>query len=384
MIIVTRLNGADDAGVFTFSFSLACILQVISNFGGRSYQVTEINPNINDSDFIYSKILCVAITIVVSCVYIIINTYNLFKIIIILILLIFRIVESFQDVFYGILQKKEQLYKVGISMLIKAIISTIGFLLIDAYTNNLILSTLWLPISYTAIFVTYDLLNIKKINFSLSKICYKNIKSIIIGSFSVFLFTILTQYVMNASKFAIDGTLYDESQAIFGILIMPATLMVMFGQFIIQPFLTKFKNFIENKDFKNLSKLALKINCSLLLIGISVIIFCYFLGIPILNVIYNLKLDDYLIDLLLILLGSTFFALSYVISNILIALRKNTFQVIIYIIISFFTYFISNMLVNIHNIHGAIYSYLITMIMLFLFYFIYYCFEIWRIKKCVL
>ena len=45
MIIVTRINGTDKAGIFTFAFSTSCLLQVIGLFAGRAYQVTETNKN---------------------------------------------------------------------------------------------------------------------------------------------------------------------------------------------------------------------------------------------------------------------------------------------------------------------------------------------------
>ena len=56
MIIVTRANGVDQAGIFTIAFSTACILYAIGLYAGRIYQVTELNKNISDKDFIVSRI----------------------------------------------------------------------------------------------------------------------------------------------------------------------------------------------------------------------------------------------------------------------------------------------------------------------------------------
>ena len=260
LIIVTRINGIDDAGVFSFAFSMACVMQVIANFGGRSYQVTETNNKILDSDFVYSRIVNCLLMIIATIVFILFNDYTNEKIIIIFLLVLFRGIESFQEVFYGIIQRNEELFKVGISMLAKALISVFIFLAVDIITNNLIIATLTLAFSYLFVFFTYDLFNIKKLDFKFSRISILNIKKIMTGSFSVFIFTLLTQYVMNASKFAIDGYLPDQAQAIFGILIMPATLMVLCSQFLIQPFLTTFSFLIKNNKPKELNKLVIKIN----------------------------------------------------------------------------------------------------------------------------
>ena len=42
-IIVTRINGTNDAGIFTYAFATACLLYVIGVYLGRTYQVTDIN-----------------------------------------------------------------------------------------------------------------------------------------------------------------------------------------------------------------------------------------------------------------------------------------------------------------------------------------------------
>ena len=56
LIIVTRINGIEQAGIFTFAFSLACLFQVVSNYSGRTFQVTNLDKNLSDSSFFYQRI----------------------------------------------------------------------------------------------------------------------------------------------------------------------------------------------------------------------------------------------------------------------------------------------------------------------------------------
>ena len=55
MIIVTRLNGVDQAGIFTIAFSTACIIYFVGVYAGRIYQVTELNKEITDKEFIVNR-----------------------------------------------------------------------------------------------------------------------------------------------------------------------------------------------------------------------------------------------------------------------------------------------------------------------------------------
>ena len=51
LIIVTRINGIKEAGIFTFSFATAAMLYIIAIYSGRTYQVTETIKDIGDNEF---------------------------------------------------------------------------------------------------------------------------------------------------------------------------------------------------------------------------------------------------------------------------------------------------------------------------------------------
>ena len=41
-IIVTRINGLEEAGIFTYAFATSCLFYVIAIYAGRAFQVTDI------------------------------------------------------------------------------------------------------------------------------------------------------------------------------------------------------------------------------------------------------------------------------------------------------------------------------------------------------
>ena len=55
LIIVTRINGIELSGIFSYAFTLTLILQMISNYGGRIYQVSDYNEEFKYED---NKFLC--------------------------------------------------------------------------------------------------------------------------------------------------------------------------------------------------------------------------------------------------------------------------------------------------------------------------------------
>lgn len=380
MIIVTRINGTDTAGIFTFAFSLACLFQVISNYSGRTFQVTNNDKNISDSDFVYNKISTCFIMLICVIIYLFAKSYSSFKNIVIILFIIYRIIESYVDVYYGIIQKNDSLYKVGISLTIKSLVCIIIFFIIDYFTKDIIFSIISLLIVNICVFIFYDKKNYKE--YYKKQIFNKknNIQLLKLGIF-ICGFNFLTQYILNAPKYAIDDILNNQSQTIYGIISMPATMLILCSQFIIQPLLSIITTHIKNNEYLLLRKLTFKIILYVILIGIIGEIGCYFVGIPFLELIYGISLEKYLLHLMIIIFGATNFGIVFVISSVLIALRKNFVQMVFYVIASISVTIIANTFVSNYNLLGACILYSTIMILLCAMYLGYFIYTIKKLEK---
>lgn len=382
MIIVTRINGVDTAGIFTFAFSTALLLYIIGIYSGRIYQVTDDDENISNSDYIYSKIFTCLIMIVIGIIFCLMKRYNFLKIMIILGLTIYKALEAFSEGLYAIIQEHNQLYKVGISLFSKSIISLISFILVDLITKNIIISIACIILSNVIVIWLYDLNNLKKIKFKMDKFHYNILKKILINGFSAFAFVFLTQYVFNASKYVIDEALSNKSQMIYGIIIMPATAIMLFGQFIIQPFLLSLKESLKESKKKFL-KMTIILSMVIIVGGLVGLIFIYFFGIQLLNMLYGINLKKYLKDLLIIVIGAILYEVTAVLSTSLITMRSTFSQLVVFIIISIFAFFTSYILVNKYALFGASLAYLLSMLALIILYIITFIivFKKYRVKK---
>lgn len=380
MIIVTRINGVDKAGVFTFAFSTACLFYVIGIYSGRTFQITDNSKEISDSDYFYSKFFTAFIMFIVSLLFCLINNYNIYKSIIILELVFYKLLEAISESSFAILQKKDELYKVGISLFLKAITSLILFFIIDYSTKNLLIASSAIIICNLIFILFYDLPNLKNGNFKLDKINYSKVGKLLKKGFFAFGFTFLTLYVINAPKYPIDYLLSNKFQTIFGIVAMPATVLILFGQYIIQPFLTLLKEKLENK-ISDFAKLTLKISGVLLALGLLCTFIAYFIGIPLLELMYGIKLNKYLIDLIVILLGATFYAVSVVFSTSLTTMRNTFDQFIIFVITTVFTTILSYLLVSNYQVFGACLSYMISMLFLLILYEIEFFIKINKYRR---
>lgn len=372
LVVVTRLNGLINAGIFTLSFATACMFYVIATYSGRTYQVTETDDKINDNDFICHRIIAALIMIIISIIFGIVSQYTGIKMIIFMLLCTLKAIEAICDVFHGIIQKNNRLDIVGKSLFLRSILNILIFVIIDKLSNNLILSTISLIVVDIAVLFFVDIRYSLKYQEKSSKINYQAVYKIFILGFFTFGFSFIANYLVNAPRYAIDSIMSEEYQTIFGIVVMPATIIMLINQFIIQPLITTLKDSYSDKDKKTFLNLIYKIIGVTIITGLVSIILAYFLGIPVLNLLYGIKLDTYLYSLLAILLGATLYTISNVLSNGLIILRKTKIQLAIYLITSIFAFTISYRLVNMYGFDGAIYSYVSTMAVLLMLYIIYF------------
>lgn len=371
MIAVTRINGVDNAGIFTIAFSTACIIYIVGVYAGRIYQVTEPDKSITDKEYIINRIITTVSMLILVILFSIIRGYNIFKSTIFLLLTTYKALEAFSDVIYGILQKNEKLDIAGKSLFFKSLISVIAFVTIDLITKNMTISIISIILVSLLILIFYDLKNgIKYIDLKIP-VKKENIIKIFKAGLFTFAISFLGMYVLNAPKYAIDSYLENNYQTIFGIIVMPATVIGLVAQFLIHPYLNRIVALYEENNLKGLNKLALKLITYILGVGVISSILAYFLGTQVLGLIYGLDLSAYRLGLLIIIIASTLYTIGVIYSSILTTVRETFSQFVIYIVMSIFAYIVANTCTKVGQINGAVISYLLIMAMQFLIYTIY-------------
>lgn len=371
MIIVTRVNGVDNAGIFTIAFSTACIIYILGVYAGRIYQVTEPDKTITNKEYIVNRLITTLSMIILVIIFSLLRGYDIFKSVIFLLLTIYKALEAFSDVIYGILQKNEKLEIVGKSLFFKSLISIIIFAIIDILTKNIIFTILSIIVVNVLIIAIYDIKNSKKYIDLTNKINKSNIMKIFKAGFFTFAIAFLGMYVLNAPKYAIDSYLENNYQTIFGIIVMPATVIGLVAQFLIHPYLNMILKLYEERNLKQLNKLTMKLIVYILGVGLISSLLAYTLGPEVLGLVYGLDLTAYRLGLLIIIIASTLYTIGVIYSSVLTTVRETFSQFIIYIIMSIFAFVSANICTRLGKIDGAVWSYLLIMAMQFLIYTIY-------------
>ena len=380
MVIVTRINGLHDAGIFTYSFALCCLFYFLETYYNRAYQLSKDNKEKVFNDLLSTRVVSSLIGLVIIVLFSIISRFSLFKIGVIVLLYLYRDIEALADTMHGVFHINNELPTSGKAFLLRTLLTNLTLIVVDLLTHNIIISIIGMIIINLLIVWLYDYRKFKKISNFKIKLSFKdNTKKILKESFSIFAFSFLNNMIVNIQRYVLTYYVSADVESIFGMIIMPATIMIILSLSIYNTFLNEFKSYQKDKDYHKMNKLLINIIASLIVIAIVGLIGCYFLGIPVLEFVYGIELDEYKMLLLTIILASLFSSIVSVYSPILTLLGKNTIQLIIHVICVIISLLISWLLIMNNGLSGAVLSYLISLFIFFIMYTIAYIIIIRRL-----
>ncbi len=360
-IIATRVNSKSDAGLFSYAFATATILFVIGNYVVRPFQVTDISGKFADSDYVYFRLFSCAAMFLAAVGFCLVKGYSPHKSAVIILIAVFRMIEAFWETFYAVTQRAGMLYRVGISMTVKAVADVAAFAAVDMLTHNLIYAISVMTVLNLLLFAVIDIKDVRLAGFVRRPFRWSAVTGLLFGSFFTFVLTFLNTYLINVSRYAIDDKSDSLTQLIFGIIIIPATFMCLLGQYIIQPALTTISDAFGKKNFKVLRSTVTKVVGAIPVIGVFVFIVAAFLEAPVLKMIYGIPLAEYRPQMLIIIAGSVMYGLEVVISYILIAFRCTGIQAAIFAVISAAATAASYKAVGVSGLTGASWVYFASM-----------------------
>lgn len=365
LIVVNRVNNAYDGGIFSLGFATAQMMTTIGTLEVRNYQSSDINEEFSFNDYFSFRIFTCSIMIIFSVFYVFANGFSLEKIVLTILLCLYKTVEAFFDVFEGFYQQKDRIDYSGKSLFFRVIISTAVFILVLIGTHNLALSVSFMFLSALIFSIIYNKYitekNWTKFHFVYQKDKWKklllNCLPLATGAFIIL-------YMGNAPKYAVDEKLGPELQNIFSIIFMPAFVVNLFSLFAFRPMLTSLAREWNSNNLKGFLTILVKAFIWLIMITIVCLSGAYLLGVPVLSILYKVDLSAYKIDLILIMIGGSINAFSTILRFTLTVIRKHISSLWGYLIALLFTVCFCPYLVEKNALFGASLSYILSMTVL--------------------
>ena len=373
-LIVTRLTSPIEADSFSLAYGIAAILVVVGMFQVRSYQATDVSFRHSFTSYFLARCISLTLMVLVFFPYLSISKIDLNereKVAIIALYVLFRMCEAISDLFQGLFQQHERLDIAGKSMTIRYTFSTI-FLFILLYTTRSLVSSLTLLVVLNFLFVMgYDFVKAR----SFERIDFSSIefKSLLVDACSIlknciplFISGFLLAYIFNEPRIAIDmeirlGHLIEGTQRDYNILFMPVFFMSLFI-LILRPLTTQLAIFWKDKEYKRFDGIIVKLLVIILGLGFVLTLVAYFIGTPILSVVFGLDLNRYKETLAILVFSGILYSIGIVFGDVMTVLRRQSYLLPVYLLM-----FVASKLTNLQfvqrsGLFGASLSFLLVMV----------------------
>lgn len=369
-IAVVQIVGEDEGGIFSFAYStFGQHMFMVAYFGMRAFQITDTRRLYTFGEYLRLRFLTCGLALLVGLGYVFLNrdSYTQVKAAVVFLMVAYKVMDGFADVFEAEFQRDGRLYLTGKSNTFRTLLSVTVFLGSLMLTKNLVLS------SVLAVFA--QILGVLLFNVSvlpcLPQVDWERRRGkctmLFKDNLVLFLSVILDFYIFSAAKYAIDGNMADKYQALFAAIFMPTSVINLVAGFVIRPYITRLSDRWESRSFYAFAFVVRRLAAIIAALTVLAVGGAWFLGIPVLSLLYP-RLAYLLANcrwpLILIILGGACNAYINLFYYALIIMQKQTFIFFGYVLATVLALLISSPCVRAAGITGGAFSYLLLMTVL--------------------
>ena len=386
LMVITRVLGLKDSGTFTIAYANANLLLIMGKYGMHNFHVSDTENSFNFGDYRTARYVTTAAMLVAAVVYsvsaFLLNDYTPGKALIIFWMCLFKAVDALEDVYCSLYQKQGRLDISGKMITTRVVITMIFFIASILVTRNLLVSVIASTVFTFALFMLLNFVCKKMFSDSINEKCQRSrVIKLLVACSGLFVIGFLSYYITNAPKYSIDAQLSDELQACYGFISMPVFVIGLMGNYLFNPIIKALSEKWSNGNFAWFTSRLIRQT----IVVVSITVIClggaYFLGIPVLSLIYGTDLSAYKTELLILLAGGGLLALANQFMTIITIIRRQKWLLIGYLVCAIAALICSPMVVANYSVMGAAMLELVLMLSLCIFFAIVLTVSITRAKR---
>ena len=294
VLVVKLSHDYYSAGLLGLAMTITNIFYIISSYGLRLYQVSDVNHEYDDNIYIISRMITVPVAIVLCVGYSVIIGYSGESILVIILFMLYKSFEAASDVFHGILQNNGRYDRICISLCFKGILSLLIFTLI--FKNGSKLSTALLGILIVSVIVLvfdyywshkYIKTNNDSVKISIA------VRNLLINTSPMVVLSFSSPLLMSIPRLYFERSYSTELLGIYTSLSSPTLIITTFVSCAVSPYLHLLAKYYIEKDKNSFLKLSFFMIACTIMLGATVYFICLKIGKELLLILYNSYICEY-------------------------------------------------------------------------------------------
>lgn len=384
LMAVTHILPLEDADLYSFAYAFSSLMIMISLFQIRNFQSTDVQKHYCFEEYLLTRILTSLAMLLVVLVYLVWNDFDAYKSAILFYTCLYRLTDSFSDVYQGFFQQHGRLDLAGKFLFWRNSLIFVVFLLVLVLTQNLLLALqLVCLVSFLLVLMT-DV----RASFAVeawnwrqmwSQRSFKNSYILLLQTSPLFINGFLLMYIYNKPKYVLEelfrqGSVVAGEQTIFNILFMPAFVMNLLILFF-RPMITQAAVFLSKKELASFKRTTGRLFLYLALSTLAIMLGAGLLGTRFLSLLYSVDVKAYWLAFMCLMLGGVFSSFGAALDNIITAMRQQHLLILSYLASFLVSQAITSFLIREYSMLGAGLSFCLSMMTWAITSFIVYYFS---------
>lgn len=359
-VLVVKLGGYSNGGILSITISMTNIFYMISMYGVRNFQVSDIRNDYKDGDYLFLRVITSLVSVIFFIFSLFYFKYETTIQMCMIIYIFFKLGESVTDLNFGFFQKYNFYKEIGISYIIKGISTLLIFSVTLYFSQNLLLTLFLETLILWAFIIIYDFRKLKgKLDLKIKK---EKIFPLLKICFPLMLYTLILPYLNFITRYQIEQFFGTEELGYYSAITMVIVVIsTLFGSIFVI-IIPKISSMYKENMRKEIVKLILKINFAIILFTIVSILGAIILGNTIFSILFTKTIEKYMYLLIPTIITSSVLAILNYLSTILISFHDLKFVLIANLIPAIFCTLTIKIFIQQYEMLGSLYSLILSMI----------------------
>lgn len=157
LVVLAKLVSPEGVGRFALGLAVTAPMVLFANLGLRPFQATDAERRYDFADYLGLRLLTTLLALLAIAGVTVLAGYERETALVILVVGLAKCFEAISDIFYGLLQQREEMERIAKSMMLKGVLSLAVLVLLVYATKSVIWGVAGLATVWALILATYDL-----------------------------------------------------------------------------------------------------------------------------------------------------------------------------------------------------------------------------------
>jgi O-antigen/teichoic acid export membrane protein len=320
-IVILRMKGAEDAGVYSLAYTFTNIFTTISSFGMSSYQISDVTGRHSDGTYVAARLCTSLAAILCFAAALPFTNFSRVTLLCCAVLMLYRILEGIAGVYLCVLQKSGDYRTIGISNCIKGVFPFAAFCAVF-YFSGLPQAVSAMSAAFLLVFLMFDFPRVTGRADFTAKAVKSDIINVLLPSF-MFVLQGLTYFGMTFfSRYVIEKTYSIEELGYFSSITIIMLIFPILSGPVLGVFIPGLSGLYAEKKYGIIKRMTFRMGLCVIAGTVVICLSSFIWGGFVLKLVFGEAILSYRYLLLPTLLASCFMLGCNVICSVLIAAQN--------------------------------------------------------------